>query len=207
VYEIIQAGGWLMLPILLCSIIALAIVLERLWVLRPGRVAPRRLVTQAWQWVKSGELDRAHIELLRNSSPLGRVLAAGLVNRRHSREVMKESVEDTGRHVTHDLERYLNALGTIAAITPLLGLLGTVIGLIDVFDVIGGSGGVRSPAELAPGLSKALITTVAGLVVAIPTLVFYRYFRGRVDELVITMEQEALKIVEMLHGERENDLP
>jgi biopolymer transport protein ExbB len=114
---------------------------------------------------------------------------------------MKESIEDTGRHVVHDLERYINALGTIAAITPLLGLLGTVIGLIEVFNVIGVKG-TRSPTELAPGISKALITTVAGLIVAIPSLVFYRFFRRRVDELVVTMEQEAIRMVEMLQGER-----
>jgi biopolymer transport protein ExbB len=164
-------------------------------------VAPKQLVTQLWRWIKAGQLDREHIEQLRDSSPLGRVLAAGLVNLRHSREVMKESIEDTGRHVVHDLERYINALGTIAAISPLLGLLGTVIGLIEVFDVIGVKG-TGSPAELAPGISKALITTVAGLIVAIPSLVFYRYFRRRVDELVITMEQEAIRMVEMLQGER-----
>jgi biopolymer transport protein ExbB len=200
-YELISAGGWLMVPILLCSVLALAIIIERLWALRMRRVAPKQLVAQLWRWIKAGQLDRERIEQLRDSSPLGRVLAAGLVNLRHSREVMKESIEDTGRHVVHDLERYINALGTIAAITPLLGLLGTVIGLIEVFNVIGVKG-TRSPTELAPGISKALITTVAGLIVAIPSLVFYRFFRRRVDELVVTMEQEAIRMVEMLQGER-----
>lgn len=202
--DIIKAGGWAMLPILLCSVIALAIVLDRLWMLRTRRVAPAQLVPQIWRWIKKGQLDRTQIEAIRNGSPLGRVLAAGLVNAKHSREIMKESIEDTGRYVVHDLERYLNTLGTIAAISPLLGLLGTVIGLIDVFSVIGVSG-TRNPGELAPGLAKALIATVAGLAVAVPSLVFYRYFRGKVDELVVTMEQEALKMVEILHGEREQE--
>lgn len=203
-FELIQAGGWLMVPILLSSVLALAIIIERLWALRTGRVAPKQLTAQLWDWIKTGQLDRARIEQLRGNSPLGQVLAAGLINLRHSREVMKESIEDSGRHVVHDLERYINALGTIAAIAPLLGLLGTVIGLIDVFNVIGVKG-TRSPAELAPGISKALITTVAGLIVAIPSLVFYRYFRRRVDALVITMEQEAIRMVEMVHGEREEE--
>ena len=202
--DIIKAGGWAMVPILLCSVIALAIVLDRLWMLRTRRVAPAKLVPQIWRWIKKGQLDRAQIETIRKGSPLGRVLAAGLINAKHSREIMKESIEDTGRHVVHDLERYLNTLGTIAAISPLLGLLGTVIGLIDVFSVIGVSG-TRNPGELAPGLAKALIATVAGLAVAVPSLVFYRYFRGKVDELVVAMEQEALKMVEMLHGEREQE--
>ena len=202
--DIIKAGGWAMVPILLCSVIALAIVLDRLWMLRTRRVAPAQLVPQIWRSIKKGQLDRAQIETIRKGSPLGRVLAAGLVNAKHSREIMKESIEDTGRHVVHDLERYLNTLGTIAAVSPLLGLLGTVIGLIDVFSVIGVSG-TRNPGELAPGLAKALIATVAGLAVAVPSLVFYRYFRGKVDELVVTMEQEALKMVEMLHGEREQE--
>ncbi len=200
--EFVKAGGWLMLPILLCSVIALAIVLERFWTLRRQRIAPDNLVETVWQWARQGQLDGRRIKALQESSPLGRILAAGLANRHHSREIMKESIEDVGRHVVHQLSRYLNTLGTIAAITPLLGLLGTVLGMIDVFAVIT-TQGVGDPTQLAGGISKALITTAAGLSVAIPSLIFYRYFRGVLDSLVVSMEEEALKMVEVLEGERE----
>lgn len=197
--ELVEAGGWLMVPILLCSVIAMAIVAERFWTLQRKRITPPNLVVQVWQWAKSGKLDEERIRALRKSSPLGRILAAGLVNRDRSRELMKESIEEVGRHVVHDLDRYLNTLGTIASISPLLGLLGTVIGMIKVFSVIT-TQGVGDPGVLAGGISQALITTAAGLTVAIPTLLFHRYFRGHVDELVVTMEQEALKMVEAMHG-------
>ena len=203
--ELVQAGGWLMVPILLCSVIALAIVGERFWSLQNKRICPDTLVPQVWRWVKNRQLDGKKLAELRAGSPLGRVLAAGLVNQAHDREIMKESIEETGRHVVVELERYLNTLGTIASITPLLGLLGTVIGMIKVFTAIT-TVGVGNPTVLAGGISQALITTAAGLSVAIPTLMFYRYFRGRVDELVITMEKESLKMVEVVHGEREMDL-
>jgi biopolymer transport protein ExbB len=204
VLELMKAGGLLMWPLLLCSIISLAIIAERFWSLQTKRIAPRNLVAQVWQWQKSGELDAQRMQQLRAGSPLGRILAAGLVNRQHEREVMKESIEEVGRHVVHELERFLNTLGTIAAITPLLGLLGTVIGMIKVFTVIT-SQGVGNPSVLAGGISEALLTTAAGLTVAIPTLMFYRYFQGKVDELVVTMEQEALKMVEVMHGQREQE--
>jgi biopolymer transport protein ExbB len=204
VLELVKAGGWLMGPILLCSVVALAIIVERLWSLQRKRVAPGNLVVQVWQWARSGSLTADRIRALRVSSPLGRILAAGLVNRHHEREIMKESIEDTGRHVVHELEKYLNTLATIASISPLLGLLGTVIGMIQVFSVIT-TQGVGNPGVLAGGISTALITTAAGLLVAIPALLFHRYFEGRVTELVVTMEQEALKMVEALHGERERD--
>jgi biopolymer transport protein ExbB len=197
--ELVKAGGWLMIPILLCSVIAMAIIAERFWTLQRQRIAPADLVVQVWQWAKSGHLSEERIRALRTESPLGRVLAAGLANRHREREIMKESIEDVGRHVIHELERYLNALGTIASITPLLGLLGTVIGMIKVFAVIT-TQGVGDPGVLAGGISEALITTAAGLTVAIPSLLFYRFFRARVDELVVTMEQEALKMIEALHG-------
>ena len=201
--ELIKAGGWLMVPILLCSVIAMAIVAERFWTLQRNRITPGNLVVQVWQWAKSGNLNDDRIRALRKSSPLGRILAAGLVNRDTSRAMMKEGIEEVGRHVVHDLDRYLNTLGTIASITPLLGLLGTVIGMIKVFAVIT-TQGVGNPGVLAGGISEALITTAAGLTVAIPALMFHRYFRGHVDELVVTMEQEALKMVEAMHGpERE----
>jgi len=204
VFELIKAGGWLMVPILACSVVALAIVGERLWMLRVRRVIPQHLVAQIWQWVRNNELDNARLRGLRRGSPLGRILAAGLVNLEHGREIMKESVEDTGRHVVLELERYLNTLGTIAAISPLLGLLGTVLGMIKVFTVIT-TQGVGDPEVLAGGISEALITTAAGLSVAIPSLMFYRYFRGRIDMLVVRMEEEATKMIEVMHGDREDD--
>ena len=203
-FEMIQAGGWLMVPIILCSVIALAIEGERFWSLQPERIAPKNLVAQVWQWYKSDNLDEQHIRALRSSSPLGRVLAAGLMNRFHPREIMKESIEETGRQVVLELERYLNMLGTIASITPLLGLLGTVIGMIKVFTAIM-TQGVGNPSVLAGGISEALLTTAAGLVVAIPSIMFYRFFRRRVDELVLKMEEEALKIVDVMHGDREQE--
>lgn len=201
-FELIESGGWLMVPIILCSVIATAIVGERFWALQRKRIAPRGLVHQIWMWANNRELDAARIGFLRASSPLGRVLAAGLVNLHHEREIMKDSIEEAGRHVVLELERYLNTLGTIASISPLLGLLGTVFGMIKVFAAISVHG-VGNAGNLAGGISQALITTAAGLSVAIPTLMFYRYFRGRVEALVSAMEEEALKMVEVLHGERE----
>lgn len=200
--EIIQSGGWLMWPILLCSVVSLAIIVERFWSLRGVRICPRNLVSQIYQWARSGQLDATRITAIRASSPLGRVLAAGLLNRHHSREVMKESIEETGRHVVHELNTFLNTLGTIAAISPLLGLLGTTLGTIQVFRAIAGAG-MGNPQVLSGGISTALVTTAGGLIVAIPSLMFYRYFRGRIDTIVVEMEQEALKLVEILHGERE----
>jgi len=204
VLELVRAGGWLMLPIILCSVIALAIIVERLWSLQVRRVLPKHLVAQVWRWEKIHQLTEEHVKELQASSPLGSILAAGIVNRHQDRDVMKESIEDTGRHIVHELERYLNSLGTIAAITPLLGLLGTVIGMIKVFATIT-TQGVGDPGALAGGISEALLTTAAGMSVAIPTLMFYRYFRGRVRMLVLKMEQEALTMVEIMHGQRELD--
>lgn len=201
-FELVQAGGWLMWPIIICSVIAMAIVLERLWAYQSKKVIPANLVAQIWQLDQKGQVTAAHIATVRSSSPLGRILAAGLVNRKSPREVMKEAIEEEGRQVVHELERYLNTLGTIAAISPLLGLLGTVIGMIKVFTAIT-TAGVGNPAVLAGGISEALITTAAGLCVAIPALIFHRYLSGRVDKLVVGMEEQALKMVEVMHGERE----
>lgn len=203
-FEIVKSGGLLMVPIILCSIIALAIIGERLWSLQRKRIIPKHLVAQIWQLHSRGQLNKEQVAAVRNSSPLGRVLASGLSNMNNSREVMKESIEETGRHVVHELEKYLNSLGTIAAITPLLGLLGTVIGMIQVFSVIT-SVGVGNPEVLAGGISKALITTAAGLSVAIPSLMAHRYFRGLIDQIVVYMEQEAIKMVEVIHGDRESE--
>lgn len=203
-FELIRAGGWVMWPIVLCSVAALAIIGERLWSLRRRAVCPPTLLPQAQQWLARNELDETRVRLLRESSPLGRILAAGLVNRHHSREIIKEAIEDAGRHVVPELERYLRSLGTIAAISPFLGLLGTVLGMIQMFSGIGAQG-IGDPTAVAQGIAKALITTAAGLVVAIPSVMFYRYFRGRVDELLLDMEEQALKLIEILHGERERD--
>lgn len=193
-----------MWPIIACSIAALAIIGERLWSLQRKYVAPPNLVSQVQQWLERKQLDETRIQLLRESSPLGRILAAGLVNRAHDREIVKESIEDAGRHVVPDLDRYLNSLGTIAAISPFLGLLGTVLGMIEMFAGISAHG-VGDPAVVAGGIAQALITTAAGLGVAIPSVMFYRYFRGRVNELLVDMEQQAVRLVEILHGEREAD--
>jgi len=204
VLELIQSGGWLMIPILGCSVLALAICLERLWTLRTNRVAPAGLLAETWMLVKKGQLNAERMQQLKSSSALGKILVAGLNNASHGREVMKESVEEAASHVVHDLERFLNPLGTIAAITPLLGLLGTVIGMIKVFTeiMIQGTGNANI---LAGGISEALITTASGLAVAIPALIFHRYFQRRIDTLVVTMEQESIKLIEAMHGKREVD--
>ena len=203
-FELVKTGGWVMWPIILCSIAAMAIIGERLWSLQRKYVTPASLMPQVRQWLSSNELDSARIELLRNSSPLGKILAAGLVNRNHSREVVKEAIEDAGRHTVPDLEKFLNTLGTIAAITPFLGLFGTVIGMIDMFAGIS-TQGIGDPAVVAGGIAKALVTTAAGIAVAIPSVMFYRFFRGRVNELLVDMEQEAIMLTEILHGEREQE--
>jgi biopolymer transport protein ExbB len=202
VFEIIKSGGWLMWPIILCSIAALAIIIERFWSLQKKKILPPELVPQVWTLFRENKLDEPVLRRLKTSSPLGCILAAGLANYKHGREVMKECIEESGRAVVHDLERFLNTLGTIALITPLLGLLGTVFGMIDVFNALvkHGSG---DPTVLAGGISVALITTAAGLTVAIPSLMFHRYFEGLVDEYVVNMEAEALKLIDILHGHRE----
>ena len=200
--EIVKSGGFLMGPIILCGIIAMGIILERFWTLQQKRVIPEDLTSKVWGWVKKEQLDQKQIQSLHQGSALGQILAAGLINRDRKRSVMKDSIEDTGRHVVHELERYLEALGTIAAVSPLLGLLGTVLGMVDVFTEITIEG-VGNPAGLAGGISKALITTAAGLSVAIPALIGYRYYRNRVDTLVVDMEKEAIKLVEALHRRQE----
>ncbi len=200
-FELVQAGGWLMVPILLCSVIAAAICVERFWTLRTAQIVPRNLLAQVWDWIKNNDMDNRKLRELRLGSPLGQILAAGITNHRRGREQMKEAIEEVANHVVHEMERYLNTLGTVAAIAPLLGLLGTVIGMIKVFTSIKLEG-TGNAAVLAGGISEALITTAAGLTVAIPSLFFYRFFQRRVDELVISMEQEALKLVEVLNSDR-----
>ncbi len=200
--EIVKSGGYLMAPIILCAIIAMGIILERFWTLRQKRVIPEDLTSKVWSWVKQNQLDQKQIQTLYQGSPLGQILAAGLINRNRDRTVLKDAIEDTGRHVVHELERYLETLGTVAAVTPLLGLLGTVIGMVRVFTAIT-THGVGNPTVLAGGIAEALITTAAGLTVAIPALIAYRYYRSRVDTLVVNMEKEAIKLVEALHRRKE----
>ena len=205
-WELVKAGGWIMLPIILCSIAAMAIIVERLWALRPSRVAPPALPDEVWQQVQTGMLARSYLQRLRQGSPLGELFAAGLANAGSGREIMKECIEEAAARVIHDLERYLNALGTIAAMAPLLGLLGTVLGMIEIFSSFMGAN-MANAAMLAGGISTALITTAAGLFVAIPALFFHRYLQRRVDELVIGMEQDAIRLVEMTQGERSPESP
>src|SRR5687768_7232499 len=195
--EIVQAGGYLMWPIIACSVIAVAIILERLWSLQEKRVVPANVANQVWDWVQHNQIEVQQIQQLHQSSPVGQVFAAGLAYRHAPRDVLKEVVEDAGRHVVHDLERYLNPLGTIAAISPLLGLLGTVGGMIRAFTAITAEG-VGNPTVLAGGISEALITTAAGLTVAIPSLIAYRFLRGRVDALVVKIEKESSRFIELL---------
>lgn len=202
--DFIVAGGVIMIPILICSVLAFAIIIERLWSLRLSRITPGNLLSQVWGWMKNNQLDGRRVKQLRESSPLGKVLATGLINLKHGRDIMKESIVDAAAHEIHELGRFLNLLGSIAAITPLLGLLGTVIGMIKVFNaiVLQGAG---NAAVLAGGISEALYTTAAGLTVAIPALFFHRFFSRRIDEISVLMEQEAIKLVDVIHGDREND--
>lgn len=201
-FDLIKSGGWLMLPIILCSIGAMAIIGERFWTLRKNKILPPDLVPQIWKLSREGKLDASALRSLKMSSPLGAVLAAGLANSRHGREIMRTSIEEVGRQIVHELGKFLNTLGTIASITPLLGLLGTVLGMIKVFTAIM-MHGIGDPTILAGGISEALITTAAGLSVAIPSLIFHRYFERLVDEYVLNMEEEALRLIDVLHGERE----
>lgn len=202
-FEIIVAGGWVMWPIILCSVVAMAIIGERLWSLQTEKIMPRQLATQVWSLYRKNQLDAAHIRQLRAHSPLGVVLAAGIMNYPHGREVMKESIEQAGRAAVHQMGKYLNTLGTIAAISPYLGLLGSVLGMIRVFSSFSETAGIANPAHLAGGISEILITTASGLAVAIPSLMFHRYFDGRIDDLALRLEEEALHLVERMHGERE----
>ena len=191
--EIVKSGGWLMAPIILCAIIAMGIILERFWTLQQKRVIPEDLTSKVWGWVKKDQLDQKQIQSLHQGSPLGQILAAGLINRDRERAVMKDSIEDTGRHVVHELERYLETLGTVAAITPLLGLLGTVTGMIEVFDVMAAAGNSNARA-MASGVSKATIPTMAGMVAALSGLYFsvqlQRFARDKSEKLADRMTHD-----------------
>lgn len=196
-WEIIRAGGAFMWPIVFCSVVAVAIICERFWTLQSDRVLPRDLSQMVWSWIETDQLNDKLIAALEKNSPLGELLAIGLQNRNKPRHVMLERLEDGGRHVVHDLERYLNTLGTIASVAPLLGLLGTVAGIIHAFNAITANG-LGDPRILSGGIGEALITTAAGLTVAIPSLIAYRFLRGRVERLVVRMEKEVMRLVDAL---------
>ena len=197
---IIQAVGWPIWPLILASVVALALIVERLYSLRRARIVPPGLLVKVLEDLRQQGVSEAMIERVSAHSPLGQVLAAGLRNVDSPREVMREAIEEAGRGVAHELERFLTTLGTIAAISPLLGLFGTIIGMIDIFASQGVNG--ANPAQLAKGISIALYTTGLGLIIAIPSMIFWRHFRALVDSFIISMEQKAVKLVEFAHGER-----
>jgi biopolymer transport protein ExbB len=201
-WEIVLAGGPFMWPIILCSVIAGAIVLERLWTLQQRRVTPPDITRRIWALVEAGQANDKVIAALEVNSPLGKLLATGLANRHRPRAVLMERLEDAGRHVAHDLDRFLNTLGTIAGVAPLLGLLGTVTGIIKAFNAIY-SGGLGDPRALSGGISEALLTTAAGLCVAIPAYVAYRYLRGRVDGIVVQIEKDVVRFADALNDRME----
>ncbi|HET7061459.1 MAG TPA: MotA/TolQ/ExbB proton channel family protein [Nitrosospira sp.] len=201
-FALIQAAGWPIWPIIFASIVALAIIVERLWALRLSAVTPRDLLPKVLQEYRKNGVSEDMLAGLRKHSPLGQILAAGLKNDKSTREIMKESIEEAGRAVAHNLERYLNTLGTIASLSPLMGLFGTLVGMIEIFGT--NSPGSSNPAQLAHGISVALYNAAFGILVAIPSMIFYRYFHGKVDALIIEMELQALKLVEIVHGERQD---
>src|SRR5689334_6806098 len=201
-WEIVRAGGPFMWPIIVCSVIAAAIVLERLWSLQQRRVIPADLTRRIWALVEAGQVNDKVIAALQGNSPLGKLLATGLANRHRPREVLMERIEDAGRHVAHDLDRYLNTLGTIAGVAPLLGLLGTVTGIIRAFGAIH-EGGLGDPRLLSGGISEALICTAAGLSVAIPSYVAFRYLRGKVEGIVVRIEKDVVRFADALNDRTE----
>ena len=199
-WGIIQAAGWPIWPLIIASVIALAIIGERYWALRTDAVAPANLLPEVQKWLNQGGVTKETLNKLEQHSMLGQVFASALANAKNSREVTKEVIEETGRAVAHKLERYLPTLGTIATVAPLLGLLGTVIGMVELFGSFTNSG--HDVAQFARGISVALYNTAAGIVVAVPAMIAYRYFRAKVDGILVDMEQQAIKLVEILHGER-----
>lgn len=200
--SLIQAAGWPIWPIIIASIVAMGIIVERMWTLRLSVISPKELLPRVLNEYKRNGVNPEMVARLQQHSPLGEVLAAGLKNVKSSREVMKESIEESGRVVAHDLNRYLTTLGTIAALSPLMGLFGTLVGMIEIFGSNSPTG--SNPAQLAYGISVALYNAAFGILVAIPSMIFYRHFRAKVDGFVIEMELQALKLIEIVHGEREN---
>jgi biopolymer transport protein ExbB len=200
VFAIIQAAGWPIYFLLIASVIAVALIIERATALRRSKIVPSGLLVSVVSDFRQKGVSEETVKRLNAHSPLGRVFAAGLKNVRNSREVMKEAVEEAGRAAAHDLERFLTTLGTIASISPLMGLFGTVVGMIEIFGSATGSG--NNPQQLAHGISVALYNTGFGLIIAIPAMIFYRHFRAKVDSFVVEMELQAVKLVELLHGER-----
>lgn len=197
--NLIALGGWMMVPILLCSILATAIIGERFWALRASRIMPPDVVPRIWRLHRENRLDATELRQLQVGSPLGAIMAAALEQRAQGRNAMKENAEHTGRQVVHALEKYLNTLGTIASISPYMGLLGSVLGMIKVFAAFSATGDTfANPAHLAGGVSEILVATAAGLAIAIPSLIFYRYFQGRVSELVVHMEEETIRMIDTL---------
>lgn len=201
--HIIESAGWPIWPLILASIIALGIIVERAWSLQRNKIVPRDLVPHVAQEVRQKGVTQDLLNRLSQGSLLARICAVGLRNVRSSREVMKESLEEAGRVAVHELERFLTTLGTIASLSPIMGLFGTVVGMIEIFGAQGGGGGMTSnPQQLAHGISVALYNTAFGLIVAIPSMIFYRHYRAKVDGLVVEMESQAIKLVEIVHGER-----
>ena len=201
-FALIQAAGWPIWPIILASIVAMGIIGERIWALRLSMVTPRDLLPKVVHEYRQNGVSEDMLTRLQKHSPLGQIFSAGLKNDRSTREVMKESVEEAGRAVAHDLDRYLTTLGTIASLSPLMGLFGTLVGMIEIFGASTPATGSGNPAQLAHGISVALYNAAFGILVAIPSMIFYRYFRAKVDALVVEMELQALKLVEIVHGER-----
>ncbi len=201
-FALIQAAGWPIWPIILASVVAVAIIGERMWALRLSVVTPRDLLPKVLQEYRKNGVSADMLARLQKHSPLGQIFAAGLKNDKSTREIMKESIEEAGRAVAHNLERYLTTLGTIASLSPLMGLFGTLVGMIEIFGT--NSPGNSNPAQLAHGISVALYNAAFGILVAIPSMIFYRYFRAKVDALVVEMELQALKLVEIVHGERQD---
>lgn len=201
-WEIIKAAGWPIWPLIFASVVAVAIIIERLIALREKQIVPKTLLPEVQKWLGQGRagVTADALNKLEGHSLLGEVFASALKNLGAPREVMKEAVEESGRAVAHKLEKYLNTLGTIATVSPLLGLLGTVIGMVELFGAFTATG--HDVAQFARGISVALYNTAGGIVVAVPAMIFYRYFRGKIDGFIVDMEQEAVKLVEIIHGER-----
>ena len=199
-FTIVEAAGWPIWFLIVASIISVALIAERLIFLRSKNIAPQGLLEETVKELKQSGPNPQLLNKLSETSLLGRVFAAGLKNVKSSPNIMKESIEEAGRATTHDMERFLTTLGTIASISPLLGLFGTVVGMIEIFGAQNAGG--TNPAVLAHGISVALYNTAFGLIVAVPSMIFYRHFRSKVDSLTFEMEQQAIKLVEIVHGER-----